>query len=123
MNRSGVAFYLGLSSAVVAGWATGCDAPQIKPSLADDDPSVKIPAMKLAVKQHDLSAVPILIKNLESEDPAVRFYADDALRKITAQDFGFVYFADEDVRQPAVQRWRTWLSACSQPATDATSAP
>ena len=89
----------------------GCDAPPIKPSLTDPDPSVKIPAIKLAVQNNDRSAIPVLIKSLESDDPAIRFYANDALRKLTRQDFGFLYYADDEVRRPAVKRWQAWLAS------------
>jgi hypothetical protein len=121
MKRSDVPFCLALASALMAGWGTGCAAPRIKPVLTDPDPSVKIPAMELAVKQDDRSAIPILIKNLENDDPAVRFYANDALRKLTGRDFGFQYYADEEVREPAIARWQTWLAG--GPTTEAVTQP
>jgi hypothetical protein len=97
----------------------GCDAPPIRPVLTDDDPSVKIPAIELAVQQKDRSALPVLIKALDSDDPAIRFYANDGLQKLTGQDFGFVYYEDEQVRRPAVARWRAWFehSPDSPPVT------
>jgi hypothetical protein len=121
MSRSGRLFHLALVAAMLAGWCMGCQAPRIKPVLTDPDPSVKVPAIELAVKQHDLSAIPILINNLESDDPAIRFYANDALQKLTGRNFGFPYYADEEVRRPAVQRWREWYAgSASQPATVST---
>jgi hypothetical protein len=114
---------LALAAAMLAGWCVGCDAPPIKPVLTDPDPSVKIPAMQLAVKQHDMSGISTLIKNLESDDPAVRFYANDALRKLTGQDFGFLYYADEEVRQPAVQRWQAWYASSTQPSLNNATQP
>jgi hypothetical protein len=111
MKRSAATIYLALSSTMLAGWCAGCDAPKIKPVLTDPDPSVKIPAIALAVKQHDCSAIPVLVQNLESDDPAIRFYSNDGLRKLTGLDFGYLYYADEETRRPAVEKWRNWLAS------------
>ena len=122
MNRLALPSRLALLMLTLAAAFGGCDAPPIKPVLTDDDPSVKIPAIELAVQQKDLSAIPVLIKSLDSDDPAIRFYADDGLRKLTGQDFGFVYYADEQVRQPAVARWQAWLKHSPNPPALAASA-
>ena len=108
---------------MLPGGLIGCDAPRISPVLTDSDPSVKIPAMEIAVERHDVWAVPILIKSLESDDPAVRFYANDALRKLTGHDFGFLYYADEETRLPAVGKWQAWYASTGAPTTSATTQP
>ena len=104
-------------STILLAWCAGCDAPPIKPSLTDPDPSVKIPAMKQAVAERDMSAVPILIKNLDSDDPAVRFFANDALKKLTGRSFGFLYYEDEGVRRPAVEKWKAWYAGSAVAAS------
>jgi hypothetical protein len=109
MNRPTLPSRLALLILAIASACGGCDAPPIRPVLTDDDPSVKIPAIELAVQQKDRSAIPVLIKALDSDDPAIRFYANDGLKKLTGQDLGFVYYADEQARQPAVARWQDWL--------------
>jgi hypothetical protein len=116
MNRPAVPFCLALTAAMLTGWSTGCSAPRITPVLTDSDPSVKIPAMELAVRQHDMSAIPVLIKNLDNDDPAVRFYAIDALRKLTGSDFGYLFYSDEDVRRPAVLKWKQWYESSAGPS-------
>jgi hypothetical protein len=110
MNRAGPIICLALA-AITPALVGGCDAPPIKPVLTDPDPSIKIPAIELAVQKNDRSAIPVLIKSLESDDPAIRFYANDALLKLTGQDFGFLYYADDEVRRPAVKRWQAWLAS------------
>ena len=50
-----------------------------------------------------------MVKNLESDDPAVRLFAIEGLRRLTGDDFGYDYYADADQRAPAVQRWKQWL--------------
>jgi hypothetical protein len=69
----------------------------------------KIPAIKQSVRQKDLSAAATLVQELDSEDPAVRFYAIYALHDLTGEDFGYKYYDDELERRAAVERWRDWL--------------
>ncbi|HTV47651.1 MAG TPA: HEAT repeat domain-containing protein [Phycisphaerae bacterium] len=80
------------------------------PNLNSDDPSQKIPAMRQAAQNHDISAIPALIDALGSEDPAIRFYAIYALEQITGQQFGYVYYAPEPQRDTAIERWKEWLA-------------
>lgn len=78
--------------------------------VSDEDPGDKIPAIKAAVQNGDRRAVPQLIKDLESDDPAVRFYAIDGLKSLTGQTFGYRYYDDDPQRKPAVKRWKQWLA-------------
>jgi hypothetical protein len=72
---------------------------------------VKIPAIKKAARKRDRAAAKQLVADLESDDPAVRFYAINGLQRITGERFGYDYYADEQKRQPAVRRWNEWLAA------------
>ncbi len=95
---------------------TGCGILSLgRPSLASDDPALKIPAMKIAARHHDQSTIPLLIRALSSQDSAIRFYAIYALHKITGHEFGYIYYASEHRRKIAVRRWKKWLAA-QQPA-------
>jgi len=94
-----------LAVAILA--ASGCGhGPR---SVSDPDPAEKIPAIEEAVRRHDARVIPQLIVDLKSDDPAVRFYSIDALRSLTGQDCGYRYFAEEDERKAAVERWNQWL--------------
>jgi hypothetical protein len=86
----------------------GCIAPRPPLSVKDPDPSIKIPAMKVAVEKKDLVAACQMVRDLESDDPAVRLYAIEALYRLTGERFGYLFYADEDQREPAVKRWRQW---------------
>ncbi len=77
-------------------------------SVSNPDPSGKIPAIKLAAERHDRSAVPQLIRDLDSDDPAIRFYAVQGLRRITGETFEYRAYDDADQRQPAIRRWKQW---------------
>src|SRR5579871_3246236 len=75
-------------------------------AVTDEDPSDKIPAIEQAVQQHDKRVIPQLVKDLESDDPAVRMYSIDGLRRMTNLDFGYRFYDEADQRQFAVARWR-----------------
>ncbi|HZN63931.1 MAG TPA: HEAT repeat domain-containing protein [Tepidisphaeraceae bacterium] len=98
---------------VLAAFATilfaGCTAPRPPLVVTDPDPSVKIPAFKKAVRKKDRGAVRQLVKDLDSDDPAVRFYAIGALERMTGQQLGYRYYDDETGRSPAIARWQNWL--------------
>lgn len=91
-----------------------CTAPRPPLLVTDPDPSVKIPAIEKAVRENDQKAVPQLVKDLDSDDPAVRFYANHALEILTGRNFGYRYFDDDTLREPAAQKWRQWLADPSQ---------
>jgi len=80
-------------------------------SVSDPNPANKIPAIETAVDRHDTRAIPQLVKDLNNDDPAIRFYAIEGLRKLTGQDFGYRYYDDDDQRKPAVARWNRWLAS------------
>jgi hypothetical protein len=88
--------------------AGGCIAhgPRV---VGDPDPESKIPAIKVAVAKHDRKVIPQLILDLDSDDPAVRFYAIDGLHAFTGETFGYRYFDDDQERKPAVKKWHEWL--------------
>ena len=92
--------------------AAGC--AREAPNVHNPDPALKVPAIEIAANQHDRSVVPQLIKDLESDDPAVRFYAIGGLRAITGENFGYRYYDDDREHIPAVKRWQDWLA--HQPA-------
>jgi len=91
-----------------------------EPPLGRQDPAYKIPAMKSAVGNKDAAAIPRLIDALDSDDSAVRLYAIIALEKLTGQTLDYEFYADRPDRQPAIQRWKQWLTGqrpTTQPAT------
>lgn len=95
----------------------GCTAPRGPLTVTDPDPAVKIPAIKKAAREGDRGATAQLVEELDSDDPAVRFYAIEALAELTGQTFGYRYFDDELERKPALERWRAWLDGSQQSAT------
>ena len=87
----------------------GCSEPTGPKTPGSRNLAVKVPAIKDAVAHKDMSAAPQLVSDLDSDDPAVRFYAIEGLERLTGQTFGYVYYDDRDTRRPAVMKWRKWL--------------
>jgi hypothetical protein len=94
--------------AILCAAISGCGAHGPR-HVSDEDPEEKIPAIKAAVQAHDRSAIPQLIKDLNSDDSAVRFYAIDGLKSLTGQTFGYRYYDDEEQRKSAIERWKAWM--------------
>ncbi|HEX8522710.1 MAG TPA: hypothetical protein VF669_10675 [Tepidisphaeraceae bacterium] len=88
---------------------TGCSGYSGPRGLESDDASQLIPAMKRAADEKNTRAVPVLIKALNNDDPAVRFYAIQGLERLTGQTLGYQYFLEADERKEAVARWEGWL--------------
>jgi hypothetical protein len=86
----------------------GCVKPD-KPSIYSPDPSLKIPALK-SEQLRDTKALRQMVKDLDSDDPAVRFYTINRLREITGNTYGYRYYDDEVRRAPALKKWQQWLS-------------
>ena len=86
----------------------GC-IPREGESIGAVDPLDSIPAIQKAADARDKKAVPALIDQLSNDDPAIRFYAIEALQRITGQTFDYVYYDEVDQRKPALERWRRWL--------------
>ena len=119
-----------LATAGVAGGlcccAAGCFVPGAgrEPSrLSSHDPASKIPAIKRAAAAdggaapRDTETARHLVKSLESDDPAVRFYAIRGLQDLTGETFGYVWYAhDESDRRESLGRWKQWLGA-AEPGT------
>ncbi len=98
---------LGLSGAMVL--AVMSCRPIEPLTVTNPNPTIKIPAIKEAVRQDKISAVPQMVHDLNSDDPAVRLFSIYGLRKLTGEDFGYRFYLDEEERQPALAKWREWL--------------
>jgi hypothetical protein len=89
--------------------AAGCQAPRGPVSINSDDPDLKIQAIEQDVCRKNTTDIPKMVDDLKSDDAAVRFYAIQALRRMTHDDFGYRFYEDEDQRAPAIARWKKWL--------------
>lgn len=98
-----------LGSALAALLATapiGCTRT-LAPDIHADDPAVKIPAIVQADGSREQLAA--LVDALEHDDPAVRLFAIESLRRITGEDLGYQPYDTPARRDRAVQAWRRQL--------------
>jgi len=91
-------------SCLIAGACT----PREDPSIGSIDPLNSIPAIQEAARTKDRRAIPALVQQLNSDDPALRFYASSALKDLTGETFGYHYFDDVETRKPALKKWDEW---------------
>ena len=100
--------------APVIGVFAGCGNPYGRQmeltDLEDPNPTVRIMAIKWAGENKLEPAVPLLVDSLQDEDPSVRFYAVEGLRRITGTDNGYDYKAPAYERAAAIERWREFLN-------------
>ena len=78
-------------------------------ALTAPDPKLRIRAIRAAGQRRDVQVVPLLVDRLEDEDEAVRFYAIQALERITGMALGYLYYKPASHRGRAVDRWRRYL--------------
>lgn len=96
----------GLACAPAGCFGGGGRGPAV---ITSNDPSSKIPAIKKAVAARDTQTAPQLVRSLESDDPAVRFFAIRGLHDLTGETFGYVWYADHRERERALRQWKSWL--------------
>jgi len=95
-----------LSAAAIA-CASGC-IPKGEISLTSRNPGDRIRAAVRAAQSNNTKAIPGLIEMLDSDDPAARLVAIEALARITGQRLGYDWAAPEYERMEATDRWVDW---------------
>ena len=84
----------------------GC-APTIRPDFDSPEPAARNAAIVNAAAREDRTAIPHLVRMLESDDPATRSLAISALERLTGQTHGFEAWETPLRRDEAVARWRS----------------
>jgi hypothetical protein len=97
------------AAAALAIGVSACSSGYGPRTVSNPDPSAKIPAIEESVATKDYSSIAEMVKDLDSDDPAVRFYAIGGLKRLTGQTLDYHYYEDEDQRAPAIVRWKIWL--------------
>lgn len=101
---------------------SGCTAPRAE-LYGPRDASRVIPGMKRVSSVQDREAAAELVRDLESDDAAVRLFAIHTLERLTGDRMGYIYYAEEADRRPAVTRWRDWLEGKQIELPTATTQP
>lgn len=100
-----------LCSSVFIGGSFSCSGYTGPRSVLNADPAVKIPEIHRAVAAKDRSVIPQLVKDLDSDDAAIRFHSIEALERLTGQTLDYDWtIADRHQRRPALERWQAYLA-------------
>lgn len=83
----------------------GCTPPASEGGFDSPDPASKLYAIHRAGEQNDRAAVPQLVQQLDSDDPAVRMMSIDALERITGERMGYNPYGPLPERREAIERW------------------
>lgn len=113
MNSIHMTFFPLRSSALISGLIfCGCSGYTGPRSVVNEDPAVKIPQIRKAVDAGDRSVEPQLVKDLDSNDAAVRFYAIEALARLNGgEKFDYDWTLDDrHARKPAIDKWQAHLA-------------
>jgi len=99
-----------LIACVVGLVATACAPPVSSGGFDAPDPASRIYAIERAMRTDDVSKTPLIVEQLDSDDPAVRFLAIGALEKLTGETYGYHYDDPPYLREPAIQRWVAYVN-------------
>jgi hypothetical protein len=107
MNRGTAWYWIALPPVVltVLSVLSGCGPRASQGGFDSDNPAAKLYAIRDAGARRDTAAIPKLVEQLTSDDPAVRVFAIEALERITGERLGYNPSADLLVRAEAVDRW------------------
>jgi HEAT repeat protein len=93
--------------AVALGVLSAC-VPPVPEGFNSPDPTRRLNAIVAAADEQDTSAIPQLIVQLESSDPAARLLAIRTLESLTGETLGYDPIAPDWQRAEAVDRWQVW---------------
>ncbi len=89
----------------------GCGPSQetLYKMFQDENPAVRLRAVRQAGTTKDTTALPYLVDRLTDTESEVRFFAILALEKITGERKGYKYYGSGEDRAAAAGRWRDWV--------------
>ncbi len=82
-----------------------CTPPASEGGFDSPDPASKLYAIQRAGEQQDRAAIPDLVEQLGSDDPAVRMMSINALERITGERLGYNPYGSLPERQDAIEGW------------------
>ncbi len=92
--------------AATAGLGAASCAPAAKEGgFESPNPAAHLYAIEYAVHDRDADRIPQIVELLDSDDPAVRFAAIEALDRLTGMRLEYEYDAPRRQREAAVRRW------------------
>jgi hypothetical protein len=98
-------------------WAVASCGPTIRPSFDSAEPAARNAAIVQAAGSGDQSAIPDLVRMLESDDPTTRVLAIRTLERLTGETMGYEAWASEVDRERGVEQWQAYVTKTSNPAS------
>ena len=99
---------------------SACTAPATEADFDSSVPSARLSAIERAGALRDETATPRLVEQLDSDDPAVRMLALEALRRIEGDTHGYWHGDPPHERRAAIEQWTDHVSNPA-PAADPTT--
>lgn len=94
-----------LSLAMILSTLAGCGPAATDGGFDSANPAAKLYAIEYAAGANDRAAIPDLVEQLDSDDPAVRALAIATLQRLTGQTKGYRDFDPPDIRRQAIAQW------------------
>ena len=85
--------------------ASSCAPAAIDGGFESPNPAATIYAIEQAARSGDTTATPQIVEQLDSDDPAVRLLAIEALEILTGETYGYRYDEPQYMRRAAIKRW------------------
>ncbi len=90
-----------------------CGPSAIDGGFDSANPAARMYAIEHAARQGDTSAIKQIVEQLDSDDPAVRFIAIGALKRLTGETLGYDHAAPLEQRELAIKRWEKFVETRS----------
>jgi len=104
-------------------WISGCKAEPVRADLDAAHAEGRIAGIIAAAEVGDPDHMPKLIDALKDDDPAVRLFAGEALRRRTGQTFGYRAYDPSKQRAKAIARWQAYHDSPADPKQDTSAVP
>lgn len=99
-----------------------CTPPASEGGFDSDNPASKLYAIRRAADHDDRSAIPKIVEQLDSDDPAVRLMAIEALERLTGTKLDYNPYGSDEARLPSIEAWERAVKegrfAATQPGGD-----
>lgn len=106
-----------LACSLAAAWPVGGCGSTSEPATGDarvdilsTDPRIRILATRAAAEEQRGDMTDVLTMALGDPDPAVRMFADIALRKLTGRDFDYKPYGTVSERAAAQELWAQYFA-------------
>lgn len=95
----------------------GCGPPATEARFDSANPAAKMYAIEEAARTLDTSSTAGIVEQLDSDDPAVRMLAIEALKLLHGKTYGYRHYDPVYLRRAAIKRWVEAVESATLPVT------